>query len=178
MEIEEYDLTEPSPFLAENIDLFPGGKALDIAMGGGRNAVFLAQQGFIVEGVDKSSKAIEAAMELARDKNVTIKAEVADLESGYLIHELSYDVIICFNYLQRSLMAQIKSGLKKGGMVVFETYIIDQLIFGRPTNPDHLLDRNELLKIFRDFRCLRYREGVIRGAKGPKAIASIVAQKE
>ena len=177
MEIEKYDNTEPSPFLAENIDLLPKGKAFDVAMGGGRNAVFLAQQGFIVEGVDKSPKAIEAAMELARDLNVTIKAEVADLESNYDIQELSYDVIICFNYLQRSLMAQIKSGLKKGGVVVYETYIIDQLRFGRPTNPDHLLDRNELLKIFHDFRCLRYREGVIKGPKGLKAIASIVAQK-
>jgi tellurite methyltransferase len=178
MEIEEYDLTEPSPFLTENIDLLPMGRAFDIAMGGGRNAVFLAKQGFIADGVDKSAKAIEAALQLAKDTNVMIKAQVADLEAGYMIESLSYDVIICFNYLQRSLMAQIKSGLKKGGVVVYETYIVDQLKFGRPTNPDHLLDRNELLKIFRDFRCLCYREGIIKGAKGLKAVASIVAQKE
>lgn len=59
-------------------------------------------------------------------------------------------------------------------MVVYETFIVDQVQFGKPRNPDHLLRRNELLDMFCDFRCLRYREGII---DGKRAIASILAEK-
>jgi tellurite methyltransferase len=83
-------------------------------------------------------------------------------------------VIICFNYLQRSLIPQIRDGLKKGGVIVYETYTIDQTQFGRPHNPDFLLKHNELQEMFRGFRCLRYREGIIERRK---AIASMIAVK-
>jgi len=88
--------------------------------------------------------------------------------------EGAYDLVICFNYLQRSLMSHIKGWLKPGGMLVYETFIVDQAQFGRPHNPAHLLRHNELLRIFRDFRVLRYREGIF---EGKKAIASLLAQK-
>ena len=83
-------------------------------------------------------------------------------------------MIICFNYLQRSLIPQIKDGLRKGGMVVYETFIVDQAQFGKPKNPDYLLRHNELLNMFRDFRCLRYREGIVESRR---AIVSIIAEK-
>lgn len=166
---------QPAEFLVENIALLPRGKALDIAMGRGRNAVYLARMGFAVEGVDVSADAVSEAVELARQAGVTIKARVADLEKGYKIAGEAYDLIICFNYLQRSLIPQIKGGLKTGGMVVYETFIVDQArLFGKPSNPDYLLKHNELLDLFRDFRCLRYREGVIDSYR---AVAGIVAQK-
>ena len=166
---------EPAQFLADNIELLPRGRALDVAMGSGQNAVYLAKMGFEVEGVDISAEAVNNALELARKTGVTIKAEVVDLESSYHIKKAAYDVIICFHYLQRSLIPLIKDGLRKGGMVVYETFIIDQAeLFGKPRNPDYLLQHNELLDMFRDFRCLRYREGVIEGRQ---AIASIVAEK-
>jgi tellurite methyltransferase len=164
----------PSQFLVDHIRLLPSGRALDVAMGAGRNAVYLARMGFEVEGVDISAEAVQAALRLAEEKGVKIRAEVADLEKNYRIEPDFYDVIICFNYLQRSLMSRIKDGLKKGGMLVYETYIIDQQQFGRPRNPDFLLQHNELLNIFRDFRCLRYREGLIEDRK---AIASLIAEK-
>ncbi len=165
---------EPGQFLVENIELLPKGRALDVAMGGGRNAIYLAKMGFAVEGVDLSPEAVRSALESARRVGVTIRAQIADLEGDYRIRKDAYDVIVCFNYLQRSLIPQIKDGLRKGGMIVYETFIIDQAQFGKPRNPDYLLKYNELLDMFRDFRCLRYREGVM---PGPKAIASIVAQK-
>jgi tellurite methyltransferase len=169
----EYD-PKPSEFLVDHIRLLPRGRALDIAMGEGRNAVYLAQMGFEVEGVDISAEAVQAALRLAQEKGVKIRAGVADLEKNYQIEPDSYEVIICFNYLQRSLMPRIKAGLKKGGMIAYETYIIDQQQFGRPRNPDFLLLHNELLNNFRDFRCLRYREGIIEDRK---AIASLIAEK-
>ena len=165
---------EPSPFLVENIGLLPVGLALDVAMGNGRNAIYLAGAGFSVEGVDRSPEAINAARAAAVAAGVTIKAEIADLESGYRIIEGRYNVIICFNYLQRSLIPRIKEGIRPGGMVVYETFIVDQSRFGHPSNPDYLLKHNELLDMFRDFRCLRYREGIIDERK---AVASLVAQK-
>ena len=164
---------EPAQFLVENVELLPKGRVLDVAMGNGRNSRYLARLGFNVEGVDISTEAVSTALRLAQKTDVNINARVVDLEK-YCIGKEAYEVIICFNYLQRSLIPQIKVGLVKGGMVVYETFIVDQAQFGKPKNSDYLLRHNELLYMFSDFRCLRYREGIF---KGPRAIASIIAQK-
>jgi len=145
-----------------------------VAMGRGRNAVYLAGMGFEVEGIDLSTEAVRNALEWARRSGVNIKTQVTDLEGNYHIEKGVYDVIICFNYLYRSLIPQIKMGLRTGGMVVYETYIVEQARFGKPKNPDHLLKHNELLDMFREFRCLRYREGVIDNRK---AVAGLIAEK-
>jgi len=164
----------PVQFLVGNVDLLPRGRVLDIAMGAGRNAIYLAKMGFEVEGVDISAEAVNLAIGSALEAGVTIRAHVVDLDKHYCIQEDTYDVILCFYYLQRSLISQINRGLRLGGMVVYETFIVDQAQFGKPKNRDYLLKHNELLEMFREFRCLRYREGVF---EGPVAIASIIAQK-
>ncbi|MBN1904476.1 MAG: class I SAM-dependent methyltransferase [Deltaproteobacteria bacterium] len=164
----------PSEFLVENILLLPKGKVLDIAMGEGRNSVYLAQKGFDVEGIDNSQDAISMANELASEKGVNITALLVDLEKMPFIMKHAYDVIICFNYLQRSLFPFIREGLRQGGIIVYETYIVDQAQFGKPKNPDHLLNHNELLELFMGFRVLRYHEGIMGEEK---AVAGIVAQK-
>ena len=167
-------LHEPAQFLVENIGLLPRGRALDVAMGSGRNAIYLAKLGFEVEGVDSSREAIEEALALAREQGVFIRARVEDLEKIPHFEEGAYDLVICFNYLQRSLMPQMKNWVKPGGMLVYETFIVDHVMFGKPRNPDHLLRHNELLHMLADFRVLRYREGIF---EGEKAIASVLAQK-
>jgi len=143
-------------------------------MGRGENAIYLARMGFEVEGVDVSAEAVHNALEAAQRAGVTLKAEITDLERKYVIKEGTYDVIICFRYLQRSLIPQIKDGLRKGGMVVYETFTVDQIQFGKPKNPDYLLKPNELLDMFRDFRCLFYQEGIL---EEEKALARIIAEK-
>ena len=165
---------KPSQFLIENIEFLPKGRVLDVAMGHGRNAIYLAKMGFEVEGIDKSTEAVENALENAGTSGVRLNAYVADLENNFKIDKSAYDVIICFNYLHRPLIPQIKRGLMAGGMVVYETFIVEQAKFGKPNNPDHLLKHNELLDMFREFRCLRYREGIIEVGK---AVAGIVAEK-
>jgi len=165
---------QPAQFLVENTDLLPRGRALDVAMGSGRSAIYLAKMGFQVEGVDTSREAVEAALARAVKEGVSIQTRVEDLEKIPYIDEEAYDLVICFNYLQRSLMPQMKNWVKPRGMLVYETFIVDQVKFGKPRNPDHLLRHNELLHTFLDFRVLRYREGII---EGKKAIASILAQK-
>ena len=165
----------PSSFLVENRGLLPGkGRVLDIAMGEGRNALYLAELGYDVEGVDRSLEAVKKTLQLAKERRLKIKAEVGDLEKDYRVTPDYYDLIICFNYLQRSLIPQIKAGLKKGGVVLYETYLIDQKRFGHPRNPDFLLEHNELLNMFRELRVLRYREGLIEDRK---ALASLIAEK-
>lgn len=168
--------SEPAPFLVENLGLLPKGRVLDVAMGNGRNAIYLARLGFEVEGVDISAEAIGQALAAAQKVSVSIKAVVADLEKGYQIPQNTYDAIICFNYLQRSLIQAIKRGLKSGGIVVYETLLIDQAQWGKPKNPDFLLKHNELLDLFRDLRVLRYREGIFENKGDKRAVASIVAQ--
>jgi tellurite methyltransferase len=171
--IHERDL-EPARFLVENVGILPKGRALDVAMGSGRNALYLALMGFQVEGVDVSPEAVKSALKQAHILGVPLKARVANLESDYQIQKDAYHVILCFNYLQRNLIPQMKDGLRTGGMVVYETFIVDQVQFGRPKNPNYLLKHNELLDMFRDFRCLRYREGIV---ESDRAIASIIAEK-
>jgi tellurite methyltransferase len=167
------DASEPADFLVANVGLLPVGRVLDVAAGSGRNAIYLAGLGFSVTGIDRSEEAVAAALEAAGRAGVTIDMRLADLEVGRPIEKDAYEVIICFNYLQRSLVPQIKEGLRRGGFLVYETFTIDQARFGRPRNPDYLLQYNELLEMFRDFRCRVYREGVFKG----KAVAGIVAEK-
>jgi len=165
---------QPSSFLVQNIDLLPKGRALDLAMGGGRNAIYLGKIGYETEGLDISGEAVGAALDLARKSGVHLKTHIQDLEGTVHFDKGAYDVIICFNYLHRPLIPKMKDALRRGGMVVYETYIVDQARFGRPRNPNHLLEHNELLHMFREFRCLRYREGIIENRK---ALAGIVAEK-
>jgi 2-polyprenyl-3-methyl-5-hydroxy-6-metoxy-1,4-benzoquinol methylase len=134
----------------------------------------LAKKGFDVEGLDISPEAVDAALQNAATQGLGLEATVVDLEGDYQIQKDAYDVIVCFNYLQRTLIPQIKKGIRTGGMVVYETYMVDQARFGKPRNPDHLLKYNELLDMFREFRCLRYHEGIFEDRK---AVAAIIAQK-
>ncbi len=166
--------TQPAGFLVANRSLLPAGRALDLAMGAGRNSVYLAKEGFQVEGIDISAEAVGKAVTLAESEGVKISTLVADLENGYRLPLAAYDLIVCFYYLHRPLIAEIKQSLRPGGVVVYETYNTDQAEWGRPKNPDHLLQHNELLNMFCDYRILRYREGVIEPRK---AIASIIARK-
>ena len=170
--------TEANPFLRKHIRLLPRGKALDVAAGEGRNTVFLAQHGFDVEAVDISQEGLSKARKLAKVKGVKIKTVLADLDH-YPIARESYDVITDFYFLDRRLIPRIKKGLKKGGRVVFETYLTEHSNICRegPRNPRYLLKPNELLKLFGGFRILFYREGIFREGGKKKAIASLIAQK-
>jgi 2-polyprenyl-3-methyl-5-hydroxy-6-metoxy-1,4-benzoquinol methylase len=165
---------EPAVFLRDVVSQLPVGQALDIAMGEGRNAVYLAKKGFQVEGVDISEVALRKAKRLARENHVSITTIAADL-NGYSIKPDSYDVIININYLQRSLTREIKKGLKKGGVVVYETHTVDQLLNpgGKGMRRDYLLNKGELREMFRDFQILIYRET----NDGKDAVASLLARK-
>src|SRR4029453_9261362 len=119
---------------------------------------FLAEQGFEVLGIDISPVALEEGRRSAEEKSLKVNWQQAHLEVIELPPQ-RYNVVLNFNYLQRSLVPQIKKSLKPGGWVIFETYLINQQSIGEPKNLDYLLLHNELLNLFRDFRVLDYREG-------------------
>jgi tellurite methyltransferase len=171
---------QPSSFLRQILDSdawdIPRGLALDVAAGTGRNAIFLAERGFTVVATDISSIALDEARRRAEEKSLAISWQQADLEQIALPHS-AYDVIVNLNYLQRSLFPQIRKALKTNGRVIFETYLIDQQAIGHPKNPAYLLDHNELLEQFRDFRVLYYHEGKFTDAEQPACRAGIFAEK-
>jgi 2-polyprenyl-3-methyl-5-hydroxy-6-metoxy-1,4-benzoquinol methylase len=171
---------QPSAFLKEALLsgswAIPRGRALDIATGKGRNAIFLAEQGFDVVAIDVSPVALDEARRRAAGKSLSISWRQADLEHIEL-PETRYDLVVNFNYLERSLFPQIKAALKAGGYVVFETYLIGQETKGRPKNPAFLLRHNELLDAFRDLRVLWYREGKFAHTGEAAFRAGILAEK-
>ncbi len=169
---------EPNPFLKKHIRLLPRGKALDLAAGEGRNAVFLAQMGLEVDAVDISRVGIKKANKLAKEAGVRIHTLCADLKD-YPIEKEKYDLIANFYFLSRSLIPKIKRGLKKGGKVIFETYILEQRNIGAegPRQARYFLKPNELLRFFKDFRILFYREGIFKEGGRRKAVASLIAEK-
>jgi 2-polyprenyl-3-methyl-5-hydroxy-6-metoxy-1,4-benzoquinol methylase len=169
---------EPNPFLKKHIHLLQKGKTLDIASGEGRNAIFLAQHGFEVDAVDISDRGLKKAQKLARDKGVKINTLLVDLDQ-YQIEKEKYDLIANFYFLRRGLIPKIKKGLKKGGRVIFETYTLEQKNVGTegPKDPKYFLKSNELLRLFKDFRVLFYREGIFKEGGRRKAVASLIAQK-
>jgi 2-polyprenyl-3-methyl-5-hydroxy-6-metoxy-1,4-benzoquinol methylase len=152
------------------------GRALDVACGKGRNALFLAAQGFDVTGIDISSVALEEARRRAQEQSLRVSWQQSDLEQIRL-PPFHYDLVINFNYLQRSLIPEIRSTLKAGGYLIFETYLIDQQEIGHPKNPQYLLAHNELLHLFRDYRVLCYREGKFSENGESSFRAGLLAQK-
>jgi 2-polyprenyl-3-methyl-5-hydroxy-6-metoxy-1,4-benzoquinol methylase len=165
---------EPAAILKETIDILPVGRALDIAMGEGRNAVYLAKKGFVVDGVDLSEVAIRKAKRLAKENEVTISTQQADLNT-YVIPPDTYEVIINIDFLLRSLIPQMKRGLKRGGVIVFENMTIEQLKNpqGEGVRQDYLLKMGELKELFKEFQIVHYAET----NDGKVAKASLIAVK-
>ena len=168
----------PNPFLKKYLHLLPRGKALDMATGEGRNAVFLAQNGFEVDAVDISRKGLSKARKLARERRVKVNTFLVDLDH-YQIERDRYDLIASFYFLKRRLIPKIRKGLKIDGKVIFETYILEHRMLGTggPKQAKYFLRPNELLRLFKDFRVLFYREGIFREGGRRKAVASLIAQK-
>ncbi len=170
----------PSSFLVEHFDLLPRGLALDLAMGDGRNAIYLATRGYDVDSVDRDPKRVANARTAARRLGAPIRAVVGNVEDGtYIIPIETYDLIVVFNYLHRPLFKDIRDGLRPGGVVVYQTYTREQARYGKPSRPEHLLQPGELAEVFGDWEILKQREftGPRRGSGEPSALASIIARK-
>lgn len=176
--------SKPSTWLKDHESLLSelgSKKALDIACGNGRNSIYLANIGFQVDAVDISDVAINWLNNVIKSRGYRINAIQLDLESEYF-PDSNYDLIINFNYLERSLFPKIKNGLKSEGLLFFETVYIDyKNILKSDMSPKFMLDYNELLHSCSDMRVLKYREEIVLEesySKKEKALASIISQKK
>ncbi|HXH29926.1 MAG TPA: class I SAM-dependent methyltransferase [Bacteriovoracaceae bacterium] len=150
----------PAEFLAENYQYIPfEGTVLDMGMGEGRNAVFLAQKGYKVTGIDISSVAVKKSYLLAQEFGVKIKGVVASLKD-YKISPGSFDAIVCFYFVDRSLIEDMKTWLKPGGILIYEAYTTREKASKKldPQDEESLLREQELLKLFPGMRVLKYEE--------------------
>ncbi len=158
----EHEPGEAAAFLRQIFQTGPWeiqhGRALDIATGKGRNALFLAEQGFMVDAIDISAVGLQQAQRQAEKQGLTLNWIQADLASCEF-PDSAYDLILNINFLLRSLVPKIKNALRPGGYIIFDTYLIDQQDLGHPRNPAYLLQHNEMLDLFRGFRILCYQEG-------------------
>ncbi len=147
-------LWRPSPFLEQVMPRLPDPRAairraLDLAAGAGREAVFLALQGYQVEAWDHDADVLERARALAARHGVPLATRVRDLERRE--PELpagDRDLVTVFRFLHRPLFPHLERALAPGGWVIYETYLRGQERFGRPRHPRFLLDPGELPRHF------------------------------
>jgi tellurite methyltransferase len=167
----------PSTLLIEWVDDFLPGRALDLACGTGRNALFLAEKGYDVTAIDISPRAIKLAEQLAREKGLKISWIVADLDN-YAIQGLYDLVVISFFYINRNMVTPIINALKRGGMLLYENHMLPPSPAGEARKHRFHLRPGELRELFKGLKTIRYEERQVDGEEGrPSYIASLVALK-
>ena len=122
-----------------------GGEVLDFACGSGRHARWLAARGFRVEAVDRDAVALELLAGVPH-----IKAREADLENGpWPYARQHFDGIVVTNYLFRPRLPLLLTALNPGGVLIYETFMVGNERFGKPSRPEFLLKDGELLDLVR-----------------------------
>ncbi len=123
--------TEPNDFLVSAVTHLKRGETLSLAEGEGRNAVWLAQQGFTVSAIEQSEKGVAKTLRLALQRGVIVMAERGELETFH-IQPNSWDLVVSIyahtpQELRRKLHRQVVAGLKPGGVFVLEAYTPAQI---------------------------------------------------
>jgi len=170
---------KPSALLTGWLDDRPPGRALDLACGTGRHALFLAEKGWEVTAVDVSPRAIALAQEMARERGLKINWIVADLDTYAL--QGPYDlIVISFFYINRNLVSPIINALRKGGTLLYENHMLPPSASGDEANKHRFhFKPGELGQLFQGLQVIRYEERRVEGKDGrPSCLASLVAQKE
>ena len=157
----------PNGFLHTMLPRLAKGRTLDIGMGEGQNAVYLAQNGFDVKGFDFSKVALEHAKQLAKAYDVAIEVQSADLDL-YLFGIMEYDSIIMTNFRPNvtRYYTNIISALKQGGTLLIDSYGVPEMneAIGKDESyRNHYFHSNEILKYISDLRILFYQEGQVDG---------------
>jgi tellurite methyltransferase len=168
--IEKNHSSNPSDIVINFYKLAPKGKSLDIAAGNGRNSLFLAQKGFMVDAVDIS----DMGLKNLDGVNLGTNRICADLDL-FNIPENRYSLIINIKFLSRRLFPQILKGLVPGGVLIFETYM--EKIRGNKSsmNQDYILMTNELLHEFLSLNIIYYNVSSAPEKGDHVALASLVA---
>ena len=176
----------PSRFLVEQRHHLSKGKILDIATGSGRNALYLASLEFSVVGIDRDAQALASLEDMARKRELShLSVHQLDLEANPTVPpELGkeeFDGIIVFFYLFRPIFPKILRALKPGGVLIYETFLIDNhQLHDHPRRKEFCLNHNELLFLSKGLRVLHYQEGEHEESKEEKRVvtARLVAKKD
>jgi tellurite methyltransferase len=157
----------PNDFLHQMLPRLEKGKVLDVGMGEGQNAVYLAQKGFQVKGFDISKVAIDHARHMAKECSVSIDAQIADLDL-YLFGIMEYDSIIMtrFRPTVTRYYSSIVTALKQGGTLLIDSYGVPEMgeaIGSDESHRNFYFHSNEILKQLQGMRVLFYQEGKVDG---------------
>jgi tellurite methyltransferase len=157
------DFTPDSLLVSTALNL-PPGRALDLACGAGRNALWLAECGWSVTAVDGSPVAIDILRGEAARRNLAIDSRIADLERGeYTIEPRSWDLITMCRYLQRDLFEIAKSGVVPGGLVIAIVLVVDRERTKYRLNPGELLHYFEGWAILQSYEAAASEHGPLAG---------------
>lgn len=171
---EQVKHSEPTAFVTGLGDLLPfSGRALDVAGGAGRHALWLARRGLDVTLADVSDVALAKASDAARAENLKLTTLEADLEAGPFPPG-PWDVILCTYFLHRPIFDAFRRELAPGGLLVFAHATRKNLERHPRPGPDHVLEDGELPSLVAGLQLLRYEEGWLDGGRHE---ARVVARK-
>ncbi len=148
--------TQPNGFVVQMTEGRTPGKALDVGMGQGRNALYLARHGWTVTGFDPADKAVAAANDEARRLGVQLTTQIVGDEEFDFGRE-QWDLIVMSYVSLRHLTARVYDSLKPGGLVVVEAFHRDATK-GASIGGGVVFDSNELLRLFERYRIVRYED--------------------
>lgn len=175
----------PSRFVTQQFHRFPKGKALDVACGTGRHALYLAANGFDVDAIDRDRESLALVSTAAVQRHFShLAVKEVDLERTTEerpeFPPNAYDVILVSFYLHRPLFPWLVDALKPRGVLVYETFTIENYVRHRhPRRWEFCLAQNELLRLTSSLRVLTYDEGEHEGGHGNGSVftARLVAEK-
>ncbi len=160
--------TRPNDFLVEMAKGRKPGTALDVGMGQGRNAIWLAQQGWDVTGFDPADKAVALARQTAEKLNVHLKTEVKTMED-FDFGERRWDLILLSYVGGREMANVFQRALKPGGVLVVEAFHRDATK-GRSIGGDVVFDTGQLPALFPQLRVVRYEEPIAKADFGQQMV--------
>ena len=154
----------PSPWVVRHAQSIPArGKVLDLACGSGRHARFLAGLGYPVLAVDRDAEALAG---LSTIEGITTRLLDLEGEEWPLAGQV-FDGIVVTNYLWRPRLPDVLALLAPGGALIYETFMVGNAAYGKPTNPAFLLQAGELrqLAAAAGLREVDYAEGYVASPK-------------
>ncbi|MEY4284256.1 MAG: class I SAM-dependent methyltransferase [Betaproteobacteria bacterium] len=134
-----------------------GALVLDVACGSGRHMRWLNEHGHTVTGVDRDPQALEVASAWGD----TLRADLEAPGAAWPLGQRQFDAVVVTHYLWRPLWPHLKSAVKPGGWLVYETFAWGNARFGKPSRDDFLLQPSELLEVFADWHVVAFEQGVL-----------------